>query len=163
RRTDVAPARPHHADHDAILVHQGDQRAAAEAGAAAVLFAQAVLPDRLARAVEGDQLPVHVLRVDGARLRVRGQGGPTYAAERHRRVVDAEAALPQLAAGGGVEAGHQLVGRGAGARPASPSRRTAARGERIRRMLSARRARDKSKVVNHGPGRLYTRRWTVQT
>ena len=64
----------------------------------------------------GDELAVHVLGEDVARLRVAGERRPAHAREGHGGVVDGEAALPQPLARPRVEAGDQLVALG----PAPP-------------------------------------------
>ena len=116
RARHVAPARADDAEDEPVLVDDRDQGATAEARAPSELLAEPALPDRLPGAVEGDELPVHVLGVDVARLGVAGEARPADAAEGDSGVVDGEASFPELLSGARVEAGDELLPEQAGPR-----------------------------------------------
>ena len=120
-RGQVPPSGPHHADDQLPSVHQRGMGAPSVSGAAPHLLAQAPLPDRLAVPIQGEQVPVAVLRVEEARLGIRGHARPSHAGEGDGRVVDREPALPELAAVLRVPAPHDFeakVGASARAHPA---------------------------------------------
>ena len=85
-----------------ILVHNRGVGASAVTGEATEVFRQAPFPNRIALGVESAEPSVDELHVDVAGLGVRGRITPAHAIPRNRRMVDVEAALPELLAGVGI-------------------------------------------------------------
>ena len=109
RAPEVAPARPDDAQQQLVLVDERRRGAPAVARGPAELLGEAPAPHDGPVAVERVQVAVDVHGVEVPGLGVAGHAAPAHPVERHRGVQHVVAVLPELLAGLGVPAGHDLL------------------------------------------------------